>query len=195
MLSSVTEAVGVAFGFAYVVLVIRQSVWCWPTGLANALLFVVVFFQARLYGATGLQVVYVALMLYGWREWSRSGEGGPIVVSRTPGRWRLGLGLAGVAGGATLGLLLRYRTDAALPFWDGGATSFSLVAQFMTTRKWLENWYVWLAVDTVYVGMYASQGLYPTAALYVAFLILAAMGLLEWRRSLLVRQPGGNAAA
>jgi nicotinamide mononucleotide transporter len=60
------------------------------------------------------------------------------------------------------------------------------VAQFMTTRKWIENWYVWLAVDTIYVGMYASQGLYPTAALYAAFLGLAILGLIEWRRSLQV---------
>ena len=182
---SLPEAFGVAFGFAYVVLVIRQNVWCWPTGLANALLFTVVFFNARLYGAMGLQVVYVALMLYGWREWSHGAEGGgALVVSRTSRRWLAGLALAGVFGGAALGLLLRYHTDAALPFWDGGTTAFSLVAQFMTTRKWIENWTVWLAVDAIYVGMYASQGLYPTVALYAAFLGLAILGLIEWRRSL-----------
>ena len=182
---SLTETVGVAFGFAYVVLVIRQNVWCWATGLANALLFTVVFFHARLYGAMGLQVVYVALMLYGWREWLHGAEGGgALAVSRTSRRWRIGLALAGVVGGVALGLLLRYRTDAALPFWDGGTTAFSLVAQLMTTRKWIENWTVWLAVDTIYVGMYASQGLYPTAALYAAFLGLAVLGLIEWRRSL-----------
>ena len=105
------------------------------------------------------------------------------MVSRAPARWKLSLAVVGAAAAVGLGLALR-RTDAALPYWDGGATAFSLVAQFMTTRKWLENWYVWLAVDTVYVGIYLSQGLYPTAALYVAFLVLAGMGLREWRRSL-----------
>ncbi len=185
---SIPEAVGVAFGFAYVVLVIRQNVWCWPTGLANALLFIVVFWQARLYGAMGLQVVYVALMLYGWREWLHGAEeGGALAVSRISPRWGIGLGLAGAGAGVALGLLLRYRTDAALPFWDGGTTAFSLVAQFMTTRKWIENWCVWMAVDAIYVGMYASQGLYPTAVLYAAFLLLAVLGLIEWRRSFLSR--------
>jgi nicotinamide mononucleotide transporter len=183
--SSPLEALAVAFGFAYVVLVIRQNLWCWPAGVVNALLFVIVFFEARLYGATGLQVVYVGLMLYGWWQWRGGAEGGGTLdVSRMPRRWRVALAAAGTAGAIGLGLLLRYRTDAALPYWDGAATSFSLAAQLMTTRKWVENWYVWLAVDVVYIGMYVSQGLYPTAALYGTFLVLAALGLVEWRKAL-----------
>ncbi len=83
-----------------------------------------------------------------------------------------------------LGLFLRHGTDAALPFWDAGTTSFSLVAQFMTTRKWLESWLVWIVVDLVYAGMLISQGLSVMAALYVAYLVLAVAGFLKWRRSL-----------
>ena len=84
----------------------------------------------------------------------------------------------------TLGLFLRHRTDAALPFPDAATTAFSLVAQWMATRKWLENWLVWIAVDVVYVAMYVSQGLLPTAGLYAAFLVLASFGYREWRASM-----------
>jgi len=132
-----------------------------------------------------LQAVYVVLGVYGWYAWLHGGEqGGELAVSRTPGRWAFGLGALGAVGAVAFGLFLRYRTDAALPYWDAAMTSFSLVAQFMTTRKWIENWGVWLVVDTVYVGMYVSQHLYPTALLYAAFVVLATLGLLEWRRSL-----------
>lgn len=177
-------------------LVIRQSLWCWAAGLANALLFVVVFFGARLYGAMALQGVYAALMLYGWWEWLRGGEqGSGVAVARTPRRWVLGLAALGIAGAIVAGLVLRYRTDAALPWWDGAMTSLSLVAQFMTTRKWIENWHLWILVDVVYVGMYASQGLYPTAALYAAFVVLAVLGLLEWGRELRgASAPAGRGA-
>ncbi len=163
----------------------RQNVWCWPVGLVNVSLFIVVFFHARLYGSTALQGVYVALCLYGWYQWLHGGsDHGRLEVSRTPGTWALGLGVTGVAFSIALGLFLWQRTDAVLPFWDAGTTGFSLVAQWMTTRKWIETWLVWIVVDVVYVGMYLSQGLYPTAGLYAAFLVLAVLGLVEWRRSL-----------
>lgn len=185
------EAAGVALGIVYVVLVIRQSIWCWPAGLVSAALYVLVFLHARIYGAMALQGVYIALMLYGWYEW-RPGASprGRLPVSRTPSRWRLALLVAGAAFALVFGLFLRHRTDAALPFWDAGTTSFSLVAQFMTTRKWIENWLVWIAVDVVYVGMYVSQGLYPTTVLYAAFLVLAVLGFGEWRRSLAAESAG-----
>jgi nicotinamide mononucleotide transporter len=72
----------------------------------------------------------------------------------------------------------------ALPYLDSGLTTLSLVAQWMMTRKILENWVLWIIADIVYVPMYISKGLYVTAGLYAVFLVLAIMGLVQWRRSL-----------
>jgi nicotinamide mononucleotide transporter len=179
------EIAGVLFGVASVWLIVRENVWGWPTGLVNVALFVVVFWQARLYADMGLQVVYVVLCAYGWWAWTHGrGGGGPLEVTRTPraARWLLAAG--GAAGALLVGWLLRGHTDAALPFWDSTTTSFSLVAQWMQTRKWLENWWVWIAVDAVYVGIYVAKGLFPTAGLYVLFLGLAVQGARRWRRGL-----------
>ena len=182
---TLAEALAVVFNLAYVVLAIFESVLCWFAGFLGAGLTLVVFLHARLYGATALQVVYMALMVYGWYEWRHGGaKGGELAVSRTPARWRFGLGVAGLAFAAGFGLLLKHGTDAALPFWDAGTTSFSLVAQFMTTRKWIESWLVWIAVDVVYTGMLVSQELGLMAVLYVGYLVLAVLGYLKWRRSL-----------
>lgn len=182
---TVAEALALVFNLAYVVLAIVQSVWCWPAGFFGAGLTLFVFVQARLYGGAALQLVYMAVMVYGWYEWRHGGEkGGRLEVSRTPRRWRIGLSVAGAAFAAALALFLAQRTDAALPIWDAGTTSFSLVAQFMTTRKWIETWLVWIVVDTVYVGMLVSQELHLMAALYLAYIVLAAVGFLSWRRSL-----------
>ncbi len=181
----VVEVAGVVFGLLYVWLAIRENVWCWPTGLANAALFLVVFFHARLYGASALQLLYGALSIYGWREWLRGGQDqGRLQVTPTPLRWAIGLAaFVGVAG-VSLALYLKYRTDAALPWTDAGTTAASLAAQWMTTRKWLESWLVWMAVNVVYVAMYVSQRLHPTAALYAVFLVMAVVGFREWRTSM-----------
>lgn len=179
------EVAGVLFGVVSVWLIVKENVWGWPTGLVNVGLFVVVFWQARLYADMGLQVVYVVLCLYGWWAWRHGGRSdGSLAVTRTPrGAFAL-LAISGAAGAAALGLLLRSHTDAALPFWDSATTSFSLVAQWMQTRKWLENWWVWIAVDVVYVGIYVAKSLFLTAGLYALFLLLAVQGARSWRKTL-----------
>jgi nicotinamide mononucleotide transporter len=184
-ITAIAEIIAVIFGIAGVWLTIRQSVWCWPVGLVNVSLFAFVFFGSRLYGSAALQLVYVVISAYGWYKWLHPGDGGHVLlVSRTPRRWWLPLSAIGLAFGIAFGVFLRERTDAALPFVDAATTAFSLIAQWMITRKWIENWLIWIAVDTAYVGMYLSQRLYPTAALYAVFLVLAVFGYREWQRSM-----------
>ncbi len=174
----------VVFGLTYVLLAIRESAWCWPAGIVNVLLYAAVFTQARLYGVAGLQLVYLGFSIYGWHLWRHGGEGrGRLRVSRTPPRWAWGLAAGSALGTLGLGSFFAWHTDDALPFLDGGTTAVSLAAQWMTTRKWLENWLAWIAVDAVSVGMYTSQRLYGTAGLYLAFLVMAVLGYREWRAS------------
>jgi nicotinamide mononucleotide transporter len=168
-----------------VVLAIRQIPWCWPIGIANAVLFLIVYANARIYGAAGLQAVYVVVSVYGWYEWRHGGPGhGRLAVSRTPVRWAVALAVSGVAASLALGLVLKHRTDDALPFPDAAVTAFSLVAQWMATRKWLENWLVWIVLNVSNVAICVSQGLYPMSGLYAFFLVLAVGGFREWRRSM-----------
>jgi nicotinamide mononucleotide transporter len=190
---SLHEAVGVSFGIVAVWLTTRQNVWCWPTGLVNVGVFAVVFYEARLYADMGLQVVYVGLLLYGWYQWLHGGPGhGTLAVSRTPAAALAVLALAGAAGAALLGFTLYRHTDASLPFWDSSTASFSLVAQWMQARKWLETWVLWIVVDVVYVGIYVYKQLYATAGLYAVFIALAVLGLVEWRRSLARIEAGAR---
>jgi nicotinamide mononucleotide transporter len=179
------EIVGAVAGVVAVWLTTRQKIWCWPVGIVSVLLYVMVFYQARLYATMGLQVVYVGLAVYGWYAWRTGGQGvGPLDVSRASPRTRivaLGIGLAATLG---LGVWLARHTDESLPFTDAAVTSFSLIAQWMQTRKLIENWWLWLVIDIVYVGMNVSQGLMPTAGLYAVYTALAVAGLREWRRSM-----------
>ena len=185
------EVAGVLFGVVSVWLIVKENVWGWPTGLVNVGLFIVVFWQARLYADMGLQVVYVVLCSYGWWAWQHGKKGdGPLRVTRTPREALWLLAAAGGAGAGLLGFVLRGHTDAALPFWDSATTAFSLVAQWMQTRKWLENWWLWIAVDVVYVGIYVAKGLFLTAGLYAVFLALAIQGARSWSKSLSPEREG-----
>ncbi|MFI5231797.1 MAG: nicotinamide riboside transporter PnuC [Gemmatimonadales bacterium] len=183
----------VGTGVISVYLSVRQKIWSWPTALVNVALYFVVFRDEKLYADMGLQVIYFALSLYGWYEWLYGGENRTeLKVSRANAAMGARLGAITVVGVAVLGTLFARYTDAALPYVDSATATVSLVAQWMMTRKVLENWAVWIAVDVVYVGMFIYKHLYPTAGLYAGFLVLAVMGHLQWLRSFRAdRAPAG----
>ena len=179
-----SEILGFATGAVTVWLTVKENVWNWPIGLANNAFFIVLFLQAGLYADTGLQVVYIVLGVLGWYWWLHGGaRGGELHVSRVGGPLALALALTGVV--ATYGMtrLLESISDSA-PFPDALTTVLSLVAQLLLTKKYLENWYVWITADVIYVGLYAWKDLYLTAALYAVFLAMCLVGLRQWRASL-----------
>jgi len=182
------EVLAVVTGIISVYLSTRENIWSWPTALVNVALYFVVFYETKLYADMGLQVVYFALSLYGWYEWLYGGENRTeLRVSRTSQALGVRLAIIGIACAVVLGTLLARFTDAALPYIDSATTSTSLVAQWMMTRKILENWAVWAAVDVVYIAMFVFKRLYLTAGLYTVFLVLAVMGYVQWKRSLAER--------
>jgi nicotinamide mononucleotide transporter len=182
------EVLAVVTGIISVYLSTRENIWSWPTALVNVSLYFVVFYETKLYADMGLQVVYFVLSLYGWYEWLYGGENRTeLHVSRASRTLGVRLFAIGLASTALLGTVLARFTDAALPYVDSATASTSLVAQWMMTRKILENWAVWVAVDVVYIGMFIYKGLYLTTLLYTVFLVLAIMGYVQWKRSLTER--------
>ena len=182
------ELFAALFGAVSVWLSVRQNIWSWPTAIVNVVLYSLVFHEAKLYADMGLQVVYAILSVYGWYEWLYGGAGRTeLHVTRTRPRLAALLALIAIAGSAMLGVVLHRASDAALPFMDSFLSSTSLVAQWMMTKKLLENWLVWIAVDVLYVGMFIYKELYLTAGLYAVFLALAVKGYIDWRRSVNAR--------
>jgi nicotinamide mononucleotide transporter len=179
------EYVAALFGVVSVYLSVKQNIWSWPTAIVNVGLYAFVFHGSRLYADMGLQVIYVIISIYGWYQWLYGGQNRTeLKVSRTPRRLAVFLALIGLSFALLLGSVLHRTTNAALPYLDSLTTSTSLVAQWMMTKKLLENWMVWVAVDVVYIGMFISRSLYVTAALYFVFLVLSVMGYRQWRASL-----------
>lgn len=183
------EWTAVVFGIVSVYLSVRENVWSWPTAIVNVSLYVYIFFHARLYADMGLQVFYICISFYGWWNWLYGGENRTeLHVSRLRREMAILLAIGGVLGAAALGTLLDRTTNADFPYIDSTLTVASLIAQYLMTRKVLENWAIWVVADVAYVGMYISKNLYPTAFLYSVFLVLATMGWFQWKRSWLNQQ-------
>lgn len=184
------EWVAAIAGAVSVYLSARENIWSWPTAIVNVSLYTFIFFRSGLYSDMGLQVVYLTLSIYGWHQWLRGGENrGTLKVSRASARmWIVGVSLA-VLVWLALAQYTSTLPGVSLPYLDSGLTALSLLAQWMMTRKVLENWALWIIADIVYVPMYISKQLYVTSGLYAVFLVLALAGLVQWWRSYKQQAP------
>lgn len=176
----VTEAWGFATGGICVWLVVREHVWNWPVGLANNVVFALLFWQSRLFADMALQFVYLALGAYGWVNWLHGGVNRqPLRITRTTRTEWLALAVAIPAGTWLLRAFL-IAVNGAAPFWDALTTVLSLAAQYLLCQKRLENWALWIIADLIYVPLYLSRGLMLTALLYAVFLGMCLMGVKAW---------------
>lgn len=192
---SIEEIIGFVTGALCVWLAVRQNVWTFPIGLANNAVYVILFASTGLYAGAGLQVVYLVLGALGWYWWVRGGEAHrALTVRRTPAWVWPAAAVGAAAATALLVWVLSTWTDSTVPFWDALTTSTSLVAQLMLGRKWVGSWWVWIVTDVMLVGLYASQGLWLTAVLYVGFIGLCALGLRDWSAELRAGTHTGTGA-
>ena len=171
----------------------RRKLSSWPVILVSCILYALVFRREKLYSDMLLQFVYFAFALYGWWQWWRGvKEEGTVRVERLSGRG-LAVGVVvGAVGSFLLGFWMARYTDAALPHIDAALTSFSLVAQWWSTRKHIANWWLWIVVDALEIGVFLYKRLYLTSVLFAFLIFLAVLGLRAWNKALREQESGGQ---
>jgi len=182
--TSCLELAAASVGLISVFLAIPESVWNWPTGIVNVALYAYLFTKQGYYANAGLQIVYLALSIYGWYEWLHGGRARTeLRVSRASARVWLWSILIGVATFVLLCTITRRIPGGAFTFTDAATVAASLVAEWMLARKYLDNWALWIVVDAVYVAMFIAGRNYLTAINYLGYFVLAVLGYVAWKRS------------
>lgn len=178
------EIAGALITWLGIWLTARRVLACWPVTLAADIIYLIVFYQARLLSDSLLQLFFIGFTLYGWWHWWRGvrKEGEVRVVPLAAGKMLGGLG-AGAVGSVLLGMLMA-RMNAALPHLDAALTSYSLVASWWQARKHIANWWLWIVINVIYVGEYVYKDLIATAVLYAVLIVLAAVGLHDWQNAM-----------
>jgi nicotinamide mononucleotide transporter len=182
---TLVEWIAVALAFAYVLLAIRQSRWCWPAAAASAGIYLVLFARGGLPMQSALQVFYIAMAAYGWRAWRPArGEPAQLRVRTWPPRRHV-LALSAVL--LATALNVRLLPGDSGPFVAGADALVawgSVFATWLTARKVLESWLYWIVFDLVAAVLYFAQGFHATAGLFVVYVVLAIKGFVAWRADL-----------
>jgi len=178
---SFLEVCAVILALAYVVLAIFQSRLCWIAAIASASLYILIFWQVRLYLEAALQVFYIAMAVYGWFAWQQKDDESQTPIRKWSPKQHAMACSTLVFLSVLIGSAMARWTDAASPFVDAATTVSALLATWMVARKLLENWLYWIAIDIASIGLYLSRDLSLTAALFAGYVLLAAWGYRTWR--------------
>jgi nicotinamide mononucleotide transporter len=181
------EIVAFALSIAMVVLNIRVNPLAWPLAIASSLLYLLLFWNSRLYGEASLQLFFAAVSGWGWWQWLRGTDeqGRALRVRHLRTRGKTGVVVAIAIAWPATALFLQRFTDTDVPWWDAFPTAASLVGQWLLGRKYVENWPVWIVVDVVAAALFAYKGLWLTALLYLIFVAMATVGWRRWREKAL----------
>ena len=179
------EYAAAALGLANIALLVFRSVWNFPFGMAMVALYILVFYEEKLYAEAGLQVFFFLAQGWGWWLWSRAGDENGADDGGVPVRWldnpsRAVWLVVTAALSINLGWAMYRFTDAVMPYADSAIAGASVAAQVLLGFRRIENWVLWIAIDIASIALYINRGLYPTAGLYGGFLVMSLFGLKEW---------------
>jgi nicotinamide mononucleotide transporter len=184
-LLTLLEIIATTAGLTHVYLLTREKIIAWTFGIVTVAIYVYIFFVSKLYSDAILHVFYIFINAFGWYNWARRKGDAPVVqITRlTPS----GLGVLAAmvfSGTFAWGWLMDTRTDADFAYFDAFIAVASLAAQFLLTRKKIDNWAIWISVDLVAIPIYLLKGLHVTTALYFVYLVLCISGMIEWKKSM-----------
>ena len=183
---NVLDILGTALGFLYLWLEFRTSPWMWVVGSIMPAIYIVVLYQAGIYADCGMEVYYFLAGLYGLVIWLRgkTEQGEQVEIRPTPRRTYAWLVLIFVVLFVAIAVFLREFTDSRVPYIDSFTTSLSVIAMWMLSRKYIEQWWVWLVVDAVSSGLYIYKGVYGRSLLYAVYTVMAVYGYYTWRKQM-----------
>ena len=184
LLLQLPEITAVFFALLYLALAIKQNILCWIGWILSSSLYIYVMYSADLYMEAMLQIFYIGMGIYGWRQWlnRKNGKQELTVLTWQPAKHAGVIALIFTLAYVS-GFFLEQYTEAALPFLDALTTWGAIVSTYMVANKVLENWIYWFLIDSISIYLFISRGLYFTALLFFLYLFMIVIGYRAWKRS------------
>ncbi len=186
------DIVTTLLGLAYILLEYRVSVWMWVVGFAMQALGIVLYYQKGLYADCGMEFYYIAMTVYGWCRWVRikspstvqhreaSSEQGNAILS-FPRHLVLPWTAIIIVIWGTIYFVLVTFTNSTVPLADSFTTALSIVGIWALAHKFLEQWFIWIAVDVVTCALYFYKDIPFKASLYALYVVIAILGYRKWK--------------
>ena len=175
------ELAGIIVGLVYIWLEYKANIWLWLAGIVMPAIYIFVYYDSGFYADMAINIYYLAAGVYGWLVWKIKGnQNNDLPIARTPRRYILPLVLVTTVAFAIISFVLVRFTDSDVPYGDSFTTALSIAGLWLLSRKYVEQWIIWIVVDMVCAVLYVYKGLYMTGALYLLYTVIAVAGYFKW---------------
>ncbi len=177
------EIIAVMTAIMYLLLAIRESIWCWLFAFISTALYTYLFHSVALLSESLLNVYYLIMAVYGWYQWRHSNNQHD---QRQITSWSLKKHLTLISlTGLTVPVLgyLTSQYGATMPYLDAFTTCFAVLATVMLAHKVLQHWHYWFVINSISVYIFFTKELYLTAMMFAVYLIMAIFGWLQWNKN------------
>ncbi len=178
------EILAAILAIIYLLLALKQDIRCWIAWIISSLMYLFVMLYAGLLMESALQIFYVGMGIYGWMQWDKRSTQDKLSIRRWSKKqhfYAIGSLLCIVV---ISGYLLSLNSNAVAPYIDSFTTWGAILATLMVAKKVLENWIYWFVIDFVSVFLFLSRELYPTAVLFVIYLVIIIFGYRAWLKAM-----------
>lgn len=169
---------------SYLLLAIKQNLWCWIAAFFSTLIYSILFFDASLLMDSALNIFYLVMAVYGWYSWKYGNIKAQMqeLNISTYGMVRnIKIIIVLILVSLVLGYIMANYTSADFAYLDTFTTVFAVFSTYMLTKKVLENWLYWVMIDTVSIYIYIQKGFYLTAVLFAVYTVLAVVAYIKWK--------------
>lgn len=181
--NNLLEVTGTLVGLVYLWLEYKASIWLWVAGIIMPAIYIFVYYKAGLYADFGINVYYLIAAVYGLVLWKRGTvKKKELPITFMPKNVYLPLIVVFIVALLLIAWILIRFTDSNVPWWDSFTTALSIVGIWMLAKKYIEQWFTWIAVDAVSCGLYIYKELYFTSVLYGLYTVIAVLGYFKWKR-------------
>lgn len=178
------EILAALLSITYLLLAIKQNIWCWLAAFFSTLIYSILFFDATLIMSSILNAYYLLMAVYGWYSWKYSNKDfeDNLKVSSYSLMKNIKIILVLALVSFILGYFMKNYTNADFAYLDTTITVFALFSTYMMTKKVLQNWLYWIVIDSASIYLYAQKGFYLTAVLFLTYTILAIFAYFQWKK-------------
>ena len=188
-------------GIYYVYLEIRKTRLLWYVCILTSVLNIFVYWHNNYVSMTAIQFYYIVMAFYGihaFREIKEEavaeyGEeqnptGQKVAIRRFD--WKTGAWTLAIAIPVYFALAHIIRSYAethggllfpSQPWWDAFIAVGSMVGTFFLSKSYMCQWYVWIVLDSLSIGVFIYSGLYWMALTYLVYIVMSFVGLRNWR--------------
>ena len=188
----IVEYIGLITGILYVIGAVLEKKWCWYFGILAVISYGISTYFYKLYGEFILQFFYLALSIYGLFQWSKHTDEDDLSLKEYDTTLKIEFSsfkflMYNIIVGVLLSFILYIGLvyfKSTFPFWDAITSGFGIIATYMTVKKKIDNWIIWIVIDIILSIILYLKGMPFYSILYIVYVGFATLGFYNWNKEM-----------